>query len=63
MSNSQPSKEMKKYALDEMISLLKNMQTRPVQCYSQKIRGQETQYFLGSLYIKDLIDALKKQYA
>lgn len=62
MSTDNPTKEMKEYALQEMICLIGNMRIRPIDCYSQKVRGQDKQYFLGRQYCEDLITALKKQY-
>lgn len=62
MTIENPTKEMKQYALQEMISLIENMQRRPIQCYSQKFTGQDKQFFLGRTYCDDLIAALEKQY-
>jgi hypothetical protein len=62
MSIENPTKEMKEYALQEMVCLIGNMQRRPIQCYSQKIRGQDKEYFLGRTFCEDLIIALEKQY-
>ena len=55
-------KERDIYALGEMTNLLRNMQLRPIQCYSQKPRGGEKQFFLGRKFIDDLIIALENQY-
>jgi len=64
MSNTidNPTKEMKAYAFQEMKRLLENISRQPVQCYSQKIKGQDRQYFLGIDYVENLIQALERQY-
>jgi len=62
MSKDNPTKQMKAYALQEMTNLLRNMRTRPIDCYSQIIQGQGKQFFLGNNFVEDLIAALKKQY-
>lgn len=62
MSIENPTKEMKEYALQEMICLIGNMQHRPIQCYSQKVTGRDKQFFLGRTFCEDLIKALEKQY-
>ena len=63
MSNTpKPTKEMNAYALEEMTRLLRNMQIRPIECYSQKVKGQDKQYFLGRQFVENLITALKEQY-
>lgn len=62
MTIENPTKEMKQYALQEMVCLIGNMRQRPIDCYSQKIRGQDKQYFLGRKFCDDLITALEKQY-
>lgn len=50
------------FALEEMTRLLRNMRSRPIECYSQKIQGQDKQYFLGHNFVEDLITSLKSQY-
>lgn len=63
MSNTdRPTKEMKMYALEEMSRLLRNMQHRPIECYSEKIRGQEKVFYLGKNFIDKLIKSLEEQY-
>jgi 50S ribosomal subunit-associated GTPase HflX len=57
-----PTKEMKAYALEEMIRLVRNMAIRPIQCYSQKVKGQDKQFFLGRAFVEDLIEGLIDQY-
>lgn len=57
-----PTKEMKEYALQEMVSLVENMRVRPIQCYSQRERGEGKLFFLGRVFCEELIAALKKQY-
>lgn len=54
--------ERNAFALQEMTNLLLSMQTRPIQCYSQKERGKDKEYFLGKKFVDDLITALEKQY-
>lgn len=63
MSNENPTQKMKEYALEEMIRLLKNMERRPIECYSQTIKGEGKQFFLGHSFIEQLIEGLKNQYA
>ena len=58
----EPTKQMKEYALQEMTRLLRNMRTRPIDCFSQKVQGEGKQFFLGNNFVEDLITALKKQY-
>lgn len=53
---------MDEYALEEITLLLRNMAAQPIQCYSQKVTGQDKQYFLGRQFIENLITKLKKQY-
>lgn len=62
LRDGRPTKEMKEYALEEMIRLVKNMQYRPVQCYLQKVKGGEKEYYLGAQYCDKLIEGLKQQY-
>jgi len=51
---------MAEFAKEEMISLIENISRQPIDCYSQKVKGQEKQFFLGKNYIDNLIKALKK---
>jgi hypothetical protein len=53
-------KEIKEYAIQEMVSLVRNIQHRPIDCYSQKVKGQDKQFFLGRIFCEDLITSLKK---
>lgn len=53
---------MDEYALEEMTRLVRNMQVRPIECFSQKVKGQDKQYFLGRSFIENLVVALKQQY-
>ena len=53
---------MNEYALEEMIRLLKNMERRPIECYSQTIKGEGKKFFLGRNFIEQLIEGLKNQY-
>jgi hypothetical protein len=62
MITKTPTKKMKEYALQEMVLLIDNMRRRPIECYSEKVSGQEKQFFLGRIFCDDLITALKKQY-
>jgi len=57
-----PTKEMKLYALQEMVRLVEHLQHQPIECYSEKIKGQDKRFFLGYSYCQDLITTLKKQY-
>ncbi len=58
-----PTKEMKEYALKEMINLIGNMRVRPVDIYSQKTKENGKQFFLGRTFCENLIEALKNQYS
>jgi len=51
---------MEEYAKDQMITLLRNMAANPVSVYSQKVKGQEKQFFLGHNYVEDLIKRLNQ---
>lgn len=53
---------MDEFACQEIVRLLENIQKQPIECYSQKVQGQDKQYFLGISYTTKLIAAIKKQY-
>ena len=55
-------KAMDEYALVGITRLLRNMESRPIQCYSQKVKGEDKKFFLGHSFIEDLILSIKKQY-
>lgn len=56
------TKEMRDYAKEQMVRLLENMRHEPIQCYSSKERGKPTQYFLGRLYVDDLIKRIENSF-
>lgn len=62
MSKYNPTKKMNEYALEQMVNLVNNLRGRPIEFYSQKIKGQDKQFFLGKSFCDDLIQALEKQY-
>jgi len=57
-----PTKEMEVYAKEQMIRLIENISRQPIDCYSQKVKGQETKYFLGRTYVENLINRIKNAY-
>lgn len=61
-TEKKPTAKMNEYALEEMIRLLKNMERRPIECYSQTIKGEGKKFFLGRNFIEQLIEGLKNQY-
>lgn len=55
------TEEMREYAKEQMIQLLKNLSHEPIECYSVKEPGKEKQFFLGYNYVEKLIDRIKGQ--
>ena len=51
---------MEEYAKEEMINLITNISHQPIQCYSEKVRGQDRQFYLGRSYVEDLIKRIKE---
>jgi hypothetical protein len=49
---------MDEYAKQQMIQLIENISRQPITCYSQKIQGQDKQFFLGRDYIEKLINSI-----
>lgn len=60
MGNEKVTKEMVEYAKEQMIRLVENISKQPIECYSEKIRGQEKKFFLGRRYVEQLIERIKK---
>ncbi len=51
---------MDEWAKEQMIALLNNISHQPIQCYSERVRGQEPKFFLGRSYVEDLIKRIKE---
>ena len=58
--STEPTKEMKAYAVEQMVLLLENISRQPIDCYSVKERGAEKKYYLGRSYVENLIANIKK---
>ncbi len=48
------------YAKEEMIALIKGISSQPIQCYSEKVKGQDKQFYLGRSYVEDLIKRIRE---
>lgn len=53
------TKQMEAYAKQQMIQLLENISRQPIQCYSEKARGEDVKYYLGRTFIENLIKQVK----
>lgn len=52
-------KAMEDYSKEQMVKLIENISRQPIDCYSEKVRGQDRRYFLGRKYVNDLINRIK----
>lgn len=52
-------KMMDEWAAEQMVTLVENISRQPIQCYSQKEKGKEKQFFLGRSFVENLIERLK----
>lgn len=51
--------QMKEYAKEQMVRLIENISRQPITCYSEKVRGQEKKFYLGKMYVQELIARIK----
>lgn len=49
------TKEMQKYANEQMTQLIKNIAVNPVEVYSAKEWGKEKKFYLGKSFVEDII--------